>query len=112
MSTICHPRPARFSNRPAEYRPSRIPNYFTNPRRCARPQAADGRQGNLVGGYRTFDRAELVQQATGDRGTDARQALQHEESPRRETFRLPVEAAQDLISSLADLIGQESKGAQ
>ena len=97
---------------PAEVRPSRIANHFPNPRRCARPQAADGRQGDLVGGYRTFDRAELVQQATGDRGTDARQALQHEESPRRETFRLPVEAAQDLISSLADLIGQESKGAQ
>ena len=53
-----------------------------------------------------------MQQSAGDRGTDARQALQHEESPRRETFRLPVEAAQDLISSLADLIGQESKGAQ
>ena len=53
-----------------------------------------------------------MQQSTGDRGTDARQALQHEEPPRREAFRLPVEAAQDLISSLADLIGQESKGAQ
>jgi len=105
MSTICHPRPARFSNRPAEYRPSRIPNYFTNPRRCARPQAADGRQGLELADREQPDLA-------GDRGTDARQALQHEESPRRETFRLPVEAAQDLISSLADLIGQESKGAQ
>ena len=97
---------------PAAYRPSRIANYFTNPCRGTRPQAADGRQGSLVGGHRTFDRAELVQQATGDRGTDARQALQHEEPPRREAFRLPAEAAQDVVASMADLIRQESKNAQ
>jgi len=97
---------------PAEVRRSRVPGHFANPRRFAPSHAADCCQGGLVGGHRTFDRSELVQQSTGDRGTDARQALQHEEPPRREAFRLPVEAAQDVVASLADLISQESKNAQ